>query len=725
MLALVGIGFLSYRSNENLTVSEKWIGHTYEVIASLESGIGILTDMETQQRGYLLTGNETSLKSCLARQAEIGSWMQNIRKLTADNPGQKERLDTLQSLIDARLVILNDRIRVRQEQGPEGLAKVMGTGAGTTAMNKVWDCMTQIKSAERQLLSDRESAAESAALVNQVLVLTGALVAVCVGLFSFVFIRRDLRQRAAIEAELQQSRDMMQSMFDNIPAIIFLKDVAGRYLFANRELERVTGKKRDEIIGKTILEITRDQALAAASDANHQRVLAATGPVEIEETVLHPDGPHPHLTVKIPLRDAAGKIYATAGVSTDISARKRMEQIHLHFRALFESLPGLYLVLKPDLSIVAVSDAYLQATMTTREGILGRNLFDVFPDNPDDPTATGVSNLRASFNRVLENLAADTMAIQKYDVRRPDGIFEERYWSPVNSPVVGADGRVEYIIHRVEDVTDFVRRKRSDDDATNQQVRLDQLEAEVFNSAQAVQEANEKLREANHELEAFSYSVSHDLRAPLRHIGGFVDLLARQSTTLDDKSRRYLNIIADSARQMGMLIDDLLVFSRMNRTEMRFGKVSMNSLLDEAMKTAATDGKERRINWKVSPLPEVEGDAAMLRQVWVNLIGNAVKYTRPRDPAEIEVGCQPEQNGEYLFYVRDNGVGFDMKYVDKLFGVFQRLHRADEFEGTGIGLANVRRIITRHGGRTWADSKVDAGATFYFSLPNKTNPARA
>jgi len=171
---------------------------------------------------------------------------------------------------------------------------------------------------------------------------------------------------------------------------------------------------------------------------------------------------------------------------------------------------------------------------------------------------------------------------------------------------------------------------------------------------------------------------------------------------------------------MGTLIDDLLIFSRMNRSEMRFGKVAMDGLLDEAVKASAPDAKERRIDWKISPLPEVEADAAMLRQVWMNLIGNAVKYTRPRDPAEIEAGCKPDDNGEYIFYVRDNGVGFDMKYVDKLFGVFQRLHRADEFEGTGIGLANVRRIILRHGGRTWAEGRVDGGATFYFSLPNKT-----
>jgi light-regulated signal transduction histidine kinase (bacteriophytochrome) len=236
-----------------------------------------------------------------------------------------------------------------------------------------------------------------------------------------------------------------------------------------------------------------------------------------------------------------------------------------------------------------------------------------------------------------------------------------------------------------------------------------------------VQAANEKLREANQELEAFSYSVSHDLRAPLRHIAGFVDLLTKQSTALDERAHRYLKIITNSAKQMGALIDDLLVFSRMGRTELRRKKVALNPLLEEAVNASSTDAKERNINWKIAPLPEVEADAAMLRQVWLNLVGNAVKYTRTRNPAEIEVGCSGDHNGEFVFFVRDNGVGFDMEYVDKLFGVFQRLHRADEFEGTGIGLANVRRIISRHGGRAWAEGKVDGGATFYFSLPKHPN----
>jgi light-regulated signal transduction histidine kinase (bacteriophytochrome) len=215
------------------------------------------------------------------------------------------------------------------------------------------------------------------------------------------------------------------------------------------------------------------------------------------------------------------------------------------------------------------------------------------------------------------------------------------------------------------------------------------------------------------------------LRAPLRHIDGFVGLLAKElGENMRERERRYLDIIANSARQMGALIDDLLVFSRMSRTELRQTRVAVNSLVTEAMDSLHTEMKGRRIEWKIGELPEVRADSAMLRQVWINLIANAVKYTRPRDPAEIEIGCVAASNGEHVFFIRDNGVGFDMRYVDKLFGVFQRLHHADQFEGTGIGLANVNRIIQRHGGRAWAEGKVDGGATFYFSLPKTITPTK-
>jgi signal transduction histidine kinase len=245
----------------------------------------------------------------------------------------------------------------------------------------------------------------------------------------------------------------------------------------------------------------------------------------------------------------------------------------------------------------------------------------------------------------------------------------------------------------------------------------EQRRRELEKAHRQLEQRSAELAAANKELEAFGYSVSHDLRAPLRHMGSFIKLLDKSAgPSLDEKSRRYVQVINGSADRMGQLIDDLLTLSRVGRAAMAEGPVNLRQLVDEARQELAPAMAGRSIEWTVGPLPEVRGDYTLLRSVLVNLLSNALKYSRQRHPARIEVGSRQPAN-EVICYVRDNGSGFDMQFVDKLFGAFQRLHRAEEFEGTGVGLATVRRIIQRHGGRTWAEGALDQGATFYFSLP--------
>ena len=499
----------------------------------------------------------------------------------------------------------------------------------------------------------------------------------------------------------EETRGRMDAIVQSSDDAIIGKSLGGVITSWNSGAQKIFGYTEAEAVGKSLRMLIPPDRQDEESDILAR--IARGESVEHFETVrVRKDGRLIDVSVTIsPIRDAHGKVIGASKISRDISERKRTEE---QLKASFKEIGDLKAALDehaivaitdPQGKITYVNDKFCKISKYSREELLGQ----------DHRIINSGFHPKEFIRDLWTTIEHGKVWKGEIKNRAKDGSF---YWVDTTIvPFLNEAGKPrQYVAIRA----DITARKLGEE-------KIRQLNTEL---EQRVAERTAQLQAANQELEAFSYSVSHDLRAPLRHVMGFVELLQKDAgPALPEKSRRYVETISKSAKRMGDLIDDLLAFSRVGRAALQKSGLQLDQLVRETLADFQAEVKDRNIAWKIQPLPAVWADRDLLRLVLVNLISNAVKFTSARARAEIEIGSLPGDGNETVIFIRDNGAGFDPRYANKLFGVFQRLHSQGEFAGTGIGLANVQRIIHRHGGRTWADGVVDGGATFYFSLPKQ------
>jgi PAS domain S-box-containing protein len=548
-----------------------------------------------------------------------------------------------------------------------------------------------------------------------------------------VSIFRDITERKRAE----ETRARLAAIVESSEDVIIGKTLEGTITSWNLGAQRIYGYSAQEVVGKPLNILVPPDGPDDIPQIL-ERLRHGEGIEHYETKRITKDGRLLDVSLTIsPIKDSAGNITGASTIARDITERKRAEEARAR-QARQETL-------RADLSNALSGSNTLQTMLQRCTEAMVQHLDAAFARVWTLNEEEDLLELRASAGMYTHiDGFHSRVPVGRFKIgliaqeRRPhltnsvtsDPRVSDKEWAKREGMVAFAGYPLILEDRLVGVVAMFARKELAEDtigalgsvaDIIAQGIERKRAEEEIRRLNEQlegrVRQRTAQLAEANKELESFSYSVSHDLRAPLRHISGFAEMLQRRvGSTLDETGLRYLRTIRQSSKKAEALIEDLLSFSRMGRAEMRYSVVDMAQLVRETLRDLKPDIDGRKVDWKIEELPEVQGDPSMLRLVWQNLLSNALKYTRPREQATIEVGGRIDED-EAIFFVRDNGVGFDMQYVNKLFGVFQRLHSEQEFEGTGIGLASVRRIVQRHGGRTSAESDLGSGATFYFSLP--------
>jgi PAS domain S-box-containing protein len=837
-LLLTATGNVAYLSLQSLVDRQYWVEHTREVIYRAERVVSLLKDLETGNRGYLLTRNKEFLEPYLLAKDSVGPAVERLRHLTRDNALQQHRLDTLEGRIRDKQAAVDALIRqanTSESFTSAGIRNELVRSNGY--MDDVRGIVSRLIGEEQRLLALRTRwQQQSSTLVDYMLI--GLVVLAGLSLvFSFVFLRKQLLARYAFEKQLQelngelaasneelastneelmatseeyqaaneqliaageeverlskdallQSERQYRELTDNMDEIFEVVDEHLRYVYCNRASAETKGLPREAIYGKTPREIFGNELGERIVSAFERVIRTRESVVEIGKVMLGSAEKTLEMSAFPTFRGGAFALVR------NVTEREEAKQ---KYRELADSITDPFLAVDRNLRYTYFNKACEAVTGKRAEEVIGRRIQEVLPQFAG-------SEIEALYNQVLstgeagsvvysfplngKNYFFETLA---YPTREGVCAFnrditdritaEERYQELANSiadPFFAIDADFRYVYFN-KACEAYVGRaagevigmtmyellphfRGSAIEATYHEAlrtnlprslaypfevngKMYHFETSVYPTSaglsvftrditgrveaeaevrrlnetleQRVQERTEELGVAYRELEAFSYSVSHDLRAPLRTINGFARILEEEySAKLDAEGNRLLNRIVNGARRMGVLIDDLLAFSRFSRQVITPVKIDMGKLVQECVHEALPNGIPPERTITIESLPDALGDRNLIKQVWVNLVTNALKFTA-RSPHPVVAIGTVQKDGQAVYFVRDNGAGFDMQYADKLFKVFQRLHKDTDYEGTGVGLAIVQRIVQRHGGKIWAEGKVNEGAVFYFTL---------
>jgi PAS domain S-box-containing protein len=731
LLILLAVSIVAYRTTAGFIVNAGQVTRSWEVLDRLDDVVSLLKDVETAERGYTITGEERDFQPYYSAIVPLQESTEQLQRLIGDNPGQQKRLSILSSLIGSLLGNSKQIVETRNAKGLAAAAQLVMSAERQDLIEKTKDFVGMMIREERMLLRRRNDAAEISAETSLWVIRGGSILALLTFALASVFIHRNLQERWRAEMALRRAHDELEArvrertealananvalrdsearlrqIIDLAPVYIYAKDPKGRFLLANRLTAEAFGHTPREVEGKTYEELSPEIFEGESREAELEILASGKAEINPEEVfVSRPGFTRVLQTARIPFTTLGSSERAVLGVSIDITERILAEKRLRESEASLAAAQRLAHLGSWEVDLSSAGDA------TQNTPRLSAEAFRIFGHEPGAVEFTNKSLFLAVHP---DDRAAVSAAVaeairekKKYHLDHrivlPGG--QVRVLHAESDIVYGEDGSAVRMVGTFQDITE---RKQAE-----QEIR--QLNDEL---EQRVRDRTAQLEAAVQELEAFSYSVSHDLRAPLRAIDGFSNfLLEDYSDRLDDHAKNHLTRIRNATQRMGAIIDDLLRLSRVTRADLSPCRLSLSHMAEEVVTEFRAEHAERAVRFKIAPGLDAVADPDLMRIVVENLLRNAWKFTSKHPQADIEFGGET-RDGERVFYVRDDGAGFDMKFAAKLFRPFERLHGNNEFEGTGIGLAIVGRIIQRHGGRIWAQGAIEKGATFFFTLPS-------